>query len=89
MQLPFLAYGFQLAVEPGQAVHYRDGDGQIDHRIDGHEGFAAANSQQQAALLAKALEKELGYPPVETVHIGACISINIGPDVIAVCYKHQ
>lgn len=47
------------------------------------------HSQQQAALLAKALEKELGYPPVETVHIGACISINIGPDVIAVCYKHQ
>ena len=41
------------------------------------------------AALAKALEKELGYPPVETVHIGACISINIGPDVIAVCYKHQ
>ena len=44
----------------------------------------SAMSQQIAAL-----EKELGYPPVETVHIGACISINIGPDVIAVCYKHQ
>lgn len=49
----------------------------------------AQRSQEQAAVLAKALEKELGYPPVETAKIGACVSINIGPEVLAVGYKHR
>ena len=45
------------------------------------------HSQQQAALLAKALEKELGYPCEIKAPIGAAISINAGPKVAAVIFR--
>ncbi|MBE6851048.1 MAG: DegV family protein [Ruminococcus sp.] len=39
---------------------------------------------ETSAALGEELTKRLGYPPAETVKIGAAISINSGPDVVAV-----